>query len=351
MKKLVELLLPVLAIGLFVLPGGVFAHHSTSEYPDEISEIEGVVTKKFWKNPHAIFHVVTDQGVEWAVEGSAVTALSRRGITPDLFDVGDRLKVAGRASMRRDNNMIMSNILLADGRELTLSNNGARRWPEVAAAERVIDGPTPEQIAEAEANADGIFRVWSFADRPDWFFGDPDQYPLTQAALDKFATWNEYTGNPQLQCIPPGMPITMGNPYPIEFVQHDENTIVMYAHEFDVTRVIHLNAEPVPTVEETNMGYSTGYWEDENTLVVDTININYPYFNRVGISSGPDLTVHERFIIDDEAGEMSYFSTVTDPWALTEPYAVRELHWEWVPGQQLGTYGCEVSEVYALPES
>jgi len=120
----------------------------------------------------------------------------------------------------------------------------------------------------------------------------------------------------------------------------------MRAHEFDVTRVIHLNAEPVPRVEENIMGYSTGYWEDENTLVVNTININYPYFNRVGISSGPDLTVNERFIVDDEAGELRYFTTITDPWALTEPFT-KEMRWRWVPGQQLGSYGCEVSDVYA----
>lgn len=343
MKRLITLI----AFCLALLPITAYTHHATSEYSQDISEIEGVVSAKFWKNPHVNFNLVTDDGAEWVVEGSAMTALNRRGITEDIFQVGDRLKVAGRASTRRANNMIMSNFLLPDGRELMLSNNGTRRWPDVDQRPPEIEGPSAEAIAAAEASAEGIFRVWSFADRPDWFFQDPEEYPLTQAALDKFATWDQYTDNPQLVCIPPGMPITMGNPYPIEFVQHDENTIVMYAHEFDVTRVIHLNAEPVPTVEETNMGYSTGYWEDENTLVVDTININYPYFNRVGISSGPDLTVHERFVVDEEAGELRYRSTITDPWALTEPFAVRELVWEWIPGIPLGTYGCEVSEVYA----
>ena len=344
MKTLVTLFVLVAAC----LPLTVSAHHSTSEYSLETSEIEGVVSAKFWKNPHVIFNVVTDDGAEWIVEGSSVSSQNRRGITSDVFDVGDRLKVAGRASMRRDNDMIMSNILLASGQELMLGNNGTPHWPEVEQLQVSASGPTAAQIAEAEANADGLFRVWSWGalERGWWFFADPDAFPLTQAALDKFATWNEYTENPQLTCIPPGMPLTMGNPYPIEFTQHDENTIVMKAHEFDVTRVIHLNAEPVPTVEENIMGYSTGYWEDENTLVVDTININYPYFNRVGISSGPDLTVHERFVIDDEAGEMHYFLTVNDPWALTETFE-KEMLWKWVPGQELGSYGCEVADVYA----
>ena len=34
----------------------------------------------------------------------------------------------------------------------------------------------------------------------------------------------------------------------------------------------------------------------------------------------PDLTVQGRFVIDDEAGEIHYFLTVNDPWALTETF-------------------------------
>jgi len=221
---------------------------------------------------------------EWVIEGGSVSGQDRRGITSDVINVGEIVTVAGYASTRRANNMNMQNILLANGQELMLSGNGTPRWPDVQQA--AITGPTlptAVEIAEAEANADGLFRTWSWGrlERGWWFFADPDAFPLTDAALGKFAAWNEYT-------------------------------------EFDVTRVIHLNAKPVPAAEESNMGYSVGYWEDENTLVVDTANINYPYFNRVGISSGPDLTTHERFVIDDEAGEMHYFLTINDPWTLTK---------------------------------
>ncbi len=336
---------------LLALPGTIIAHHSTSEYErNAMVEVEGVVAQKFWKNPHVIFHIATTQDgedVQWVIEGSSVSGQNRRGITSDLINEGDRVTVAGYASTRRENNMNMQHILLANGEELTLSGNAERRWPDARQVAVAPTGPTAEAIAAAEASADGLFRTWSWGRLEPgwWFFGAPDAFPLTDAALEKFASWNEYTDNPQLECIAPGMPLTMGNPYPIAFTQHDENTIVMHAHEFDVTRVIHLNAKPVPTVEESNMGYSIGYWEDDNTLVVDTINIDYPYFNRVGISSGPDLTTHERFIVDDEAGELHYFLTVTDPWALTESYE-KEMLWVWVPGTEVGTYGCEVSEVY-----
>ena len=51
-------------------------------------------------------------------------------------------------------------------------------------------------------------------------------------------------------------------------------------------------------------------------------------------------------IYNDEAGEIHYFLTVNDPWALTETFE-KEMLWRWLPGQQLGSYGSEVSEVYA----
>jgi hypothetical protein len=349
MSYLNRVLVAAAIASLLVLSGAVFAHHSTSEFDQTVLvDIEGVVTEKFWRNPHVVFHVLTEQGEDWLIEGSSVSSQNRRGISSDVINVGDNITVAGHVSTRQPNDMVMRHILLANGLELTLGGNSEPYWPEVQQLALSSTGPSAEQIAESEATADGLFRVWSWGRLEPgwWFFAGPDAFPLTDAALEKFASWNEYTENPQLECISPGMPLTMGNPYPIEFVQQDENIILLHAHEFDVTRVIHLNAEPDLSADESIMGYSVGHWEDENTLVVDTANINYPYFNRVGISSGPDLTVHERFILDDEAGSLQYFTTITDPWALTEPYT-KELLWIWQPGTQLGTYGCQLSEDYA----
>ena len=122
------------AIGaLLALPGAIFAHHSTSEYDQsEMVEVEGIVAQKFWKNPHVIFHIATTQGgqeVEWVIEGSSVSGQNRRGITSDLINEGDRVTVAGYASTRRENNMNMRHILLANGQELMLSGNAEPRWP------------------------------------------------------------------------------------------------------------------------------------------------------------------------------------------------------------------------------
>lgn len=334
---------------LCFLPILANAHHSSSEYDEtQLVDIEGVVTTKFWRNPHVMFRVMTIQdGVEeeWTVEGASVSNQQRRGVGADVINVGDKITIAGHVSTRREHNIAMQHILLSSGQELMLQPNSARRWPDVDQASVGPTGPGAAAIAAAQASADGLFRVWSWGrlERGWWFFGDPDDFPLTAAALQKFASWNEYTDNPQLECIAPGMPLTMGNPYPIEFVQADANTIVMNAHEFDVTRTIHLNAKSDRTVPESNMGYSVGRWEDDTTLVVETVNISYPYFNRVGISSGPDLETHERFVVDEAAGKLHYYLTVTDPWTLNEPYE-KELLWIWDPGVEVGRYDCQVED-------
>jgi hypothetical protein len=340
---------PALAAAFLATSATVVAHHSRSEYDQTtVVDVEGVITKKFWRNPHVMFHVTTTQnGVEevWVIEGASVTNQKRRGIGSEVINVGDRIIVAGFASTRRENNLAMSNILLPSGEELMMGRGAARRWPEAQSAAVGPTGPSDEAVAQAKATADGLFRVWSWGRLEPgwWFFADPDAFPLTEAALEKFAGWDEYTDNPQLECVPPGMPLTMGNPYPLSFTQVDENTIEMNAHEFDVKRTIHLGAEIDRSVAESHMGYSVGRWEDDNTLVVDTVNINYPYFNRVGISSGPDLETHERFVIDDEEGKLHYYLTVTDPWALTEPFE-KELLWIWTPGVEVGSYNCAVED-------
>lgn len=348
-KRVKRVLAATAALCLIVPAMSSNAHHSTSEFAGtEMIDIEGVVTKKFWRNPHVTFRIeVSRDGVDevWTVEGASVSNQKRRGIGADVINVGDTVTIAGFASTRRDNFIGMRHVLLANGTEISMQRDGSRRWPELAQANVGPAGPSAEAIAAAEASADGLFRVWSWGRLEPgwWFFGDPDAFPLTDAALSKFASWDEYTDNPQLDCVAPGMPLTMGNPYPIEFFRVDEKTIVMKAHEFDVTRTIHLDATPDRSAPETNMGYSVGRWENDQTLIVETVNINYPYFNRVGISSGPDLETKERFVVDSEAGKLHYFLTVKDPWALTEPFE-KEMLWTWNPGVELGRYGCEVEE-------
>jgi hypothetical protein len=50
------------------------------------------------------------------------------GVTPDLFEVGQTIKVAGRVSTRRDRHLLGLNVLLADNTEVRLSRDDPPYW-------------------------------------------------------------------------------------------------------------------------------------------------------------------------------------------------------------------------------
>lgn len=77
------------------------AHHASGPFydSDKPIEIEGVVTRFVFRNPHAaLFLDVTDESgetAEWQIELGAPVMLRRVGWTPDLLPVGMVVRVAG----------------------------------------------------------------------------------------------------------------------------------------------------------------------------------------------------------------------------------------------------------------
>ncbi len=325
--------------GIIGWSGLAAGHHSTSEYEGSATrEIEGTVVRVFWRNPHVMIHVEADDDDRvWRLEGASVSSLGRRGLTQDMVEVGDRVKAAGPPSARRDQHILVENLLLPSGQELLIRRNAVARWPDAD-----VFVASQEDTAAGQPEADGIFRVWTWGrlSRGWWFFGPPENFPLTESARARAATWYEFTDNPQLDCIAPGMPATMGNPYPIEF-RRVGNNIELRQEEFDVVRTIHIGEQSAGMPAASPLGYSVGQWEDDSTLVIRTTRIDWPYFNRVGVPQSDAVEVHERFVLDDEAGRLNYRISVTDPATLTEPYEYDAL-WVWEPNEVLGRYDCSV---------
>ena len=165
-------------------------------------------------------------------------------------------------------------------------------------------------------------------------------FPLTESAKAVVAEWNEFTDNSQLDCIAPGMPATMGNPYPIEF-RRAGNNIELRQEEFDVVRTIHIGEQGNTALPPSPLGYSVGRWKDDSTLLIETTCVDWPCFNRVGVPQSDAVEVRERFVLNDEAGCLRYRIRVTDPPTLTAPYEYDAL-WVWEPNKVLGRYDCSV---------
>ncbi len=233
-------------------------------------------------------------------------------------------------------------MLLPSGDEFMVRGRGASRW-QPDTRRREPSAFHPDRVAQAKAEAEGIFRVWTWgrAERGWWFFAGPERFPLTESGLASLNGYDEFTDNPVLKCIPPGMPATMANPYPMTFIKAGDD-IQYRSEEFDILRTIHMTADPDASIEPSPLGYSVGHWED-NTLVVRTTHISAPYFNRVGVRQSAEVAVDEHFTVSDDGNRLDWTIKVTDPVTLSEPWAWGA-HWNWSPGEEVGTYDCTVHE-------
>jgi hypothetical protein len=144
--------------------------------------------------------------------------------------------------------------------------------------------------------------------------------------------------NPSANCLPPGMPGIMSQPYPIEILMTPgQVTIVVEA--YTQVRHIYTDGRPMPDDPDPSFdGTSIGHWEG-GTLVVETIGfepvprgINFPYSEK--------MKIVERFKLSDP-DTLSVETTILDPLALTQPYAmgnrVVKRHRSWT----IAEYVCE----------
>ena len=329
---------------------GAIGHHSAGVYfdVDSVIELSGEVTDVVWRNPHVYFTVQGEDAEIWNVESNSVSILRRMGLTEGMVNSGDRVQIAGWPGRQRENRLFALNMLLPDGVELILWPGTAARWSDDllgAAGAMAIDG---ESSPSSLGIGNDIFRVWSSNMANPASFplfldvaGAAPEYPLTEAAQALRATWNPAADNPYLTCAPVGMPRIMGQPYPMEFIDEGER-IVLRIELYDVVRTIHMMAEAsdAEASPPTPQGYSRGTWEDD-TLVVRTSRLSWPYFDQSGIPQSPEADLLERFTPSADGMRLEYTLTVTDPATFTEPVTL-EKYWTWRPEAQVRPFECNI---------
>ena len=310
----------VLLIG-FLLSGTTLAHHSRAEFSDEVTEIEGVLSNIIWRNPHiALFLDVSNDagGVETVrIETfGGPWAFEQAGVTAEMFLVGDRLRVAGRSSTRRDAYFLGTNAMLASGTEVLMGVGFGRHWrdgPVIGGATQ-FSGNNPVPVDAAAENL-GFYRVWSIPGRG---VGMTRRFPFTEAATAARAGWDS-TDSWFTRCNPPGMPIAMLQPGHFQLIEIDAETLRLNAPWFDTVRTIHmgdsLNLNDQPA---TALGFSAGRWEGD-VLVVETTKIDYPFIRGDGTPQSEAIEVTERFTLSDDQTRLDYLMTVVDPVYLAAP--------------------------------
>ncbi len=145
---------------------------------------------------------------------------------------------------------------------------------------------------------------------------------------------------PSANCVPPGMPAIMMQPYPVEFL-FTPGKVTIAIEAFSQMRRVFLDgrAHP-PDPDATFNGHSIGRWEGD-TLVVDTIGVTteVPIGFNGGMRHSERMRIEERIRTTD-ADTMQIRTTITDPAALTQPFVTTQAlkrHRNW----DVAEYVCE----------
>lgn len=318
-------------LACFVLctPLAVFAHHSVAYYSGERIELAGELAEIRWRNPHIGFalRAVASDGAEkmWRLESSAIFLREKDGVTRDLFRVGDRVKVFGRSSPHDAAALLVTNMLLPDGREAPLWPNTG---PHFVSVDKWITAKP--QLVDAAAESRGIFRVW----RPNPV--SLAALPYTDAAIGARKSFDMLAAAER--CGPEGMPRIMMTLFPYEFVDR-RSEILVRVELYDTERIIHMDrTAPPPGEAHSVLGYSVGEWRD-GVLVIKTSLVSWPYFDQIGTPLSENVQIEERYQLSEDQARLDLEIKVTDPTTFESPAIIRN---SWLAyGDTLRGYGCQ----------
>ena len=316
---------------LLALSGSVTAHHSIVPFDtNTFVELEGEISEVSWRNPHVRLKMLVQNQAgeteEWELEGDSANATIRQGLTRDSISLGERVRIAGNPSNRGRRELLATNILLPSGVEHLMTERPRPwRWTE----------PPAEPVFTDTGLGRSIFRVWSFAEahRPR------QPFVYTRAAQAARNAFDPLTEMPALQCIAPGMPNAMLNPYPIEFI--DEGTYIrLRIEQWEAVRLIDMVSQELPAnVSPGRLGYALGHWEGD-TLVVETTQVDFPYLDDAGTPLSEEAKMVEQFSVSADGNRLDYEVAITDPPNLVG-LAIEDAAWQWVPGTEIRPYQCE----------
>ncbi len=149
-------------------------------------------------------------------------------------------------------------------------------------------------------------------------------------------------------CLPPGMPGIMGQPYPMEFLT-TPGLVTIVIEAYSQVRHIYTDGRPLPDDPDPKFfGTSIGHWEN-GTLVAETVGFS-PHTEIAPSTPHSDkMKIVERFTLT-EPDMMTIDTTITDPEALAAPYTTKRTlrrHRAWM----IAEYICEENNRNSVDEN
>lgn len=320
-----------LAVGIAALLAGYFpaagAHHSfAAEFVEGSSgEVEGVVTRVWFTNPHVRYRLEStgEDGTtaEWELQLTSVTNLRNREWFRDTVEVGDAIWATGEVARDGSNKLFARNIRIEGGRELA-AYGGGRAAPAEEAEEL-----TWQDYGYGQLNPDHPFDIsgpWSNAFRFRVTADDlePKPYPFTEegrALFEATVHYDDYS----LRCMAPGLPRIIGAPYNMEIVDAGTHYLVVHEEHNQPRRIYMDGREPPENLQPSSLGWSVGHWEGDNVLVIETTHLLPGWLDGSGLPmSGEGTRIVERWEFAEDRLTMDRIATFHDPY-YTEPLVRR----------------------------
>jgi hypothetical protein len=159
-------------------------------------------------------------------------------------------------------------------------------------------------------------------------------YPLPMtpwaAELKKKRMADNSKDNPDVWCLPIGLMQYHNHPQPRQIVQTKNLMLITYESNYGL-RYIYLDGRPAPNNDPTPwwFGYSRGWYEGNDTLVVETTNFRGDeragWLDVNGSPYSDALKMTERFRRPN-FGSLEIDITIDDKKAYTKPFTVRVNH-------------------------
>jgi hypothetical protein len=166
----------------------------------------------------------------------------------------------------------------------------------------------------------------------------PSLTPAYAAKAQTLAAKPKPEENETANCLPPGLPAIMQQPYPIEILL-TPGQVTIVSEAYTQVRHIYTDGRPLPEDPDPSFyGSSIGHWEND-TLVVESVGfaqvprgLSFPYSDKLKIVERFHLTGPDTLAVE---------TTVMDPEALTQPYALGTRTYQRHRSWTIAEYICE----------
>jgi len=211
---------------------------------------------------------------------------------------------------------------------------------------RAASGPQGDSWTSIAQLPDFWTGVWD----PDWskLFGPgagppPDLKPAYAAKAKAYVAAQAKGENLQsdtANCVPPGLPMSMSQPYPIEFLP-TPGKITIALEAYSQMRRIHTDVKTQPANPDPSFeGHSVGHWENGD-LLVDTVALKHTEIEP-GVNASPQARIEERMHLANP-NQLEITTTIIDPTVLNKPY-VKMVPYIRKPNWDIKEYICEEND-------